>query len=107
MYCHYSPCFFKCWTLLCGVYRPYGIIFCYQLYNFYCDLFSEAVSLQCTSELQMGHQRLCLVWVLLRLVRLILWYVLQIAHAALLKNVSRLAGSTELAMSVSGVSIIV
>ena len=30
----------------------------------------------------------------------ILWYVLQIAHAALLMNVSMSAGSTELAMSI-------
>ncbi len=37
----------------------------------------------------------------------ILWYVLQIAHAALLMSVSMLAGSTELAMSISEVSIII
>jgi hypothetical protein len=37
----------------------------------------------------------------------ILWYVLRIAHAALLMNVSMLPGSTELAMSDSEVSIIV
>jgi hypothetical protein len=37
----------------------------------------------------------------------ILWYVLQIAHAALLMNVSMSAGSTELAMSVSEVRIII
>ena len=37
----------------------------------------------------------------------ILWYVLQIAHAALLMNISMLAGSTELAMFISEVSIIV
>ena len=36
-----------------------------------------------------------------------LWYVLQIAHAALLMNVSMSAGSTELAMSLSEVCIIV
>ncbi len=24
---------FPFWTLLCGVYRPYGFIFCHQLYN--------------------------------------------------------------------------
>jgi hypothetical protein len=37
----------------------------------------------------------------------ILWYVLQIAHAALLMNVSMSEGSTKFAMSVSEVSIIV
>ncbi len=37
----------------------------------------------------------------------IIWYVLQIAHAALLMNVSMLAGSSELAMSISEVRIIV
>jgi hypothetical protein len=37
----------------------------------------------------------------------ILWYVLQIAHAALLMNVSMSAGSTELAMSISEVRIII
>ena len=37
----------------------------------------------------------------------ILWYVLGIAHAALLMNVSMSVGSTELDMSVSEVSIIV
>ena len=55
------------WTLLCGVYRSYGII--YFMANVipwcYCDLFGEACSLQFTSELRTGHQRLCLVWVFL------------------------------------------
>jgi hypothetical protein len=37
----------------------------------------------------------------------ILWYVLQIAHAALLMNVSMSAGSSELAMSISEVRIII
>ncbi len=37
----------------------------------------------------------------------ILWYVLQIAHAVLLMNVSVSAGSSELAMSISDVHIIV
>jgi hypothetical protein len=37
----------------------------------------------------------------------ILWYVLQIAHAALLMNVSMPAGSSELAMSISEVRIII
>ena len=65
--------------------------------------------LQCTSELRTGHQRLCHIRVVLRLVRLfnILWYVLQIAHAALLMNVSMSAGSSELAMSISDVCIII
>ncbi len=36
----------------------------------------------------------------------ILWYVLRIAHAALLMNVSMSAGSSELAMSISDVRII-
>ncbi len=36
-----------------------------------------------------------------------LWYVLQIAHAALLMNVSMSAGSSELAISISGVHIII
>jgi hypothetical protein len=37
----------------------------------------------------------------------ILWYVLRIAHAALLKNILMLVGSTELAMSISEVHIII
>jgi hypothetical protein len=37
----------------------------------------------------------------------ILWYVLQIARAALLMNVSMSAGSSELAMSISEVRIII
>jgi hypothetical protein len=37
----------------------------------------------------------------------ILWYVLQIAHAALLINVSMSAGSSELAVSISEVRIII
>jgi hypothetical protein len=37
----------------------------------------------------------------------ILWYVLRIAHGALLMNVSMSAGSTELAMSISVVRIII
>ncbi len=37
----------------------------------------------------------------------ILWYVLQLAHAALLMNVSITVGSTELAMSISEVRIII
>ena len=36
----------------------------------------------------------------------ITWYVLQIAHAALLMNVSMSAGSSELAMPISEVRII-
>ena len=65
--------------------------------------------LQCTSELRTGHRRLCYVRVCAAPGEAfnILWYVLQIAHAALLMNVSMLAGSTELAMSVLQVSIIV
>ncbi len=37
----------------------------------------------------------------------ILWYVLRIAHSALLMNVSMSAGSSELAMSISEVLIII
>jgi hypothetical protein len=37
----------------------------------------------------------------------ILWYVLRIGHAALLMNVSMLAGSSELVMSISEVLIII
>jgi hypothetical protein len=37
----------------------------------------------------------------------ILWYVLRIAHAALLMNVSMSVGSSELAMSISEVRIII
>jgi hypothetical protein len=37
----------------------------------------------------------------------ILWYVLQIAHAALVMNVSMSAGSSELAMAISDVGIII
>jgi hypothetical protein len=36
-----------------------------------------------------------------------LWSVLRIAHAALLMNVSMLAGSSELAVSISEVCIII
>ncbi len=66
--------------------------------------------LQCTSELQTGHQRLCHVRVLCCASAPgeafnILWYVLQIAHAALLMNVSMSAGLSESAMSVSEVRI--
>ena len=45
----------------------------------------------------------------LRLVRLLifLWYVFRIAHAALLMNVSMSVGSSELAMSISEVHIII
>jgi hypothetical protein len=37
----------------------------------------------------------------------IIWYVLRIAHAALLMNVSMSAGSSELAISISDVHIII
>jgi hypothetical protein len=37
----------------------------------------------------------------------ILWYVLQLSHPALLMNVSMPAGSSELAMSISEVCIII
>jgi hypothetical protein len=37
----------------------------------------------------------------------ILWHVFQIAHAALLMNVSMSAGSSELAMSISEVRIVI
>ena len=64
--------------------------------------------LQCTSELRTGH-RLCHVRVCAAPGEAvnILWYVLQIAHAALLMNVSMSAGSSELAMSMSEVRIII
>jgi hypothetical protein len=38
---------------------------------------------------------------------IILWYVLRIVHAAFLMNVSMSAGSSELAMSISEVRIII
>ncbi len=65
--------------------------------------------LQCTSELQTGHQRLChaRVCALTGEAFNILWYVLRIAHAALLMNVSMSAGSSELAVSISDVCIII
>ncbi len=65
--------------------------------------------LQCTSELRTGHQRLCHVRVCAALGEAfnILWYVLRIAHAALLMNVSMSAGSSELAISISDVRIII
>ena len=75
MHCHYSPWFFSFWTLLCGVYCPYRLVFRYQFYNRSFTAICLATSiLQCTSELWMGHWRLCLVWVLLRLVRLLIFY---------------------------------
>ncbi len=57
----------------------------------------------------MGHQRLCHVQVCAAPGEAfnILWYVLRIAHAALLMNVSMSAGSSELAMSISEMCIII
>jgi hypothetical protein len=57
----------------------------------------------------MGHQRLCHVQVCAALGEAfnILWYVLRIAHAALLMNVSMSADSSELAMSISEMCIII
>jgi len=57
----------------------------------------------------MGHQRLCHVQVCAAPGEAFnnLWYVLQIAHAALLMNVSMPAGSSELVMSISEVHIII
>ncbi len=65
--------------------------------------------LQCTSELRTGHRRLCHVRVCVAPGEAfnILWYVLRIAHAALLMNVSMSAGSSELAISISDVCIII
>ncbi len=65
--------------------------------------------LQCTSELRTGHRRLYHVRVCAAPGEAfnILWYVLQIAHAALLMNISMSAGSSELAMSISEVCIII
>ncbi len=51
---------FPFWTLLCGVYRPYGLIF---FTNFIIVVLLRSVLempiLQCTSELRTGHRRLC------------------------------------------------
>ncbi len=57
----------------------------------------------------MGHRRLCHVRVCAESGKAfnILWYVLQIAHAALLMNVSMSAGSSELAISISDVRVII
>jgi hypothetical protein len=64
--------------------------------------------LQCTSELRTGHRRLCHVPVCAVPGEAfnILWYVLRIAHAALLMNLLMSAGTSELAMSISDVRII-
>ncbi len=57
----------------------------------------------------MGHQRLCHVRVCAAPGEAfnILWYVLQIAHAALLMNASMSAGSSDLDVSISEVCIII
>ena len=65
---------FSRWTLLCGVYRPYGLVFYHQLWNriplvyhFHvccCDLFGFACILQFVSSwLQTECQRAYLVWI--------------------------------------------
>ncbi len=65
--------------------------------------------LPCISELRTGHRRLCHVRVCAAPGETfnILWYGLQIAHAALVMNVSMSAGSSELVMSISEVRIII
>ncbi len=84
------------------MYRPYGLILFTNFYHSITVIYLAMPILQCASELRTGHRRLCHIRVVLRLVRLfnILWYVLRIAHAALLMNVSMSAGSSELAMSI-------
>ncbi len=112
---------FSRWTtLLCNVYRPFGLVFYHRLCNLsqsvcyfhvcYCDQSGVACSLQfVTSQLWTECQRTCLIQLQLRLVRLFntVWYVERIAHAALSLNLLMSAGSTELAMSISEVRIIV
>ncbi len=54
-----SSWFFPFWTLLYGVYRPYGLK---KIANFDRSVTAICLAtpiLQCTSELQTGHQRLC------------------------------------------------
>jgi hypothetical protein len=111
MYCHYSPWFFcPFWTLLCGVYRPHGLIsfanfiIVVLLWSVWQCLFSNVpVSYEWDIKDCVMFECLCCTWWGFN----ILWYVLQIAHAALLMNVSMSAGSSELTMSISEVHIII
>ncbi len=50
---------FPIWTLLCGVYCPYGLIFFANFDRSITAICLATPILQCTSELRTGHQRLC------------------------------------------------
>jgi len=67
---------FSNWTLLCGGYHLFGLVFYHQLCNWsyfhvcYCNQSGFACSLQfVSSQLQMECQRACLIWIYLHLVR--------------------------------------
>ncbi len=97
---------FPFWTLLCGVYRSYGLI---SFANFN----RSVTAIYLASNVPVSYK-----WDIKDCVMLeccaapgeafnILWHVFQIAHAALLMNVSMSAGSSELAMSISEVRIVI
>ncbi len=107
MYCRQSMVLFHFWTLLCRVYRPYGLIFFAN--------FNRSITAICWwrlfSNVPVSYKRDIEDCVIFESCAApgeafnILWYVLWIAHAALLMNVSMSAGSSELAVSISEVRI--
>ena len=98
------------WTLFCGVYCPFGLEFCYQFYNHsvYCNLFGEACILQLPVSYEWDIKDCVLPeFAVSGEAFNTLWYVYRIAHAALSMNVSMSAGSTEWAIFISEVRIII
>ena len=98
---------FSKWTLLCGVYRPYGLVLCHRLCNrsqhvcyfhvCYCDQSGVAFSLQfCASQLRttngmsksMSRPNIAAPGEAFNTV----WYVERIAQTALSINESMSAG---------------
>ena len=106
MNCRYSPWFFFFrWTLLCGVYHPYGLVFCHKLVIvvlsfiiFTCvaairlvlpTIFSNLFPVSYNGMLKsISHPNIDAPGEAVDTV----WYVEQIAHAALSMNVSMSAG---------------
>ncbi len=107
------------WTLLCGVYRPCGLVLCHQLCNrsqrvscFHVrclDQSGVAYILQfVSSQLRTARQRACRPKIAAPGEAFsTMWYVERIAHAALTMKVSMSAGLIDSAMSISEVRIIV
>jgi hypothetical protein len=88
---------------------PYGLIFFAKLNCSDAAICLATHILQCTSELRTDIKD-CVMFECCAApgeAFNILWCVLQIAHAALLMNVSMSAGSSELAVSISEVCIII